>query len=192
MNTLKNFDIILASQSPRRQELLKGLGLNFRIIPGNIDESYPPELKGKEIALFLAEKKAKALKSLLTNSDTILITADTIVWLENENLGKPSNRSEAIQMLQKLSGRQHEVITGVCLSSVKQTMLFHSVTKVFFKNLSDEEIEFYIDNYHPYDKAGAYGIQEWIGYIGISRIEGSYFNVVGLPVQELYEELKKF
>jgi septum formation protein len=192
MKELKNFDIILASQSPRRQDLLKGLDLNFRIIPAKADESYPPELKREQIALYLAEKKARALKSLLAGPETILISADTIVWLDGQDLGKPVDRADAIQMLQKLSGRRHEVITAVGIFSIQKSRLFHAVTEVYFKELSQEEIEYYVDNFQPYDKAGAYGIQEWIGYTGISRIEGSYFNVVGLPVHELYEELIKF
>lgn len=188
---LKNYTIILASKSPRRQYLLKELGLNFRIDTSkSIEESFPDQLKAEEIALYLAEQKAKAFNDSLAEKD-ILITADTIVWLDGKVLNKPRNYKDAIEMLKQLSGQMHQVLTGVCISTVSKQVSFYANTNVYFKKLSDNEITFYIDNFKPFDKAGSYGIQEWIGYIGIERIEGSYFNVMGLPIQKLYEELNK-
>lgn len=185
-------NIILASQSPRRQQLLKELGLTFEIkVIDNIEEKYPENLNPEEITMFLAEHKANHYKNIIKEND-ILITADTIVCLENEILGKPENRSEAVKILRKLSGKSHFVITGMCLMTQNQKKTFYSKTEVFFKKLTEEEIFYYIDNFQPYDKAGAYGIQEWIGLIGIERVNGSYFNVVGLPVQKLFAELKNF
>jgi len=193
LNNLKGREIILASKSPRRQQILSELGLDF-IIKNNtneVDENYPQELQREQIPLYLAQHKAANFEYNL-NHNTILITSDTIVWLEGEVLGKPENSEQAKIMLRKLSGKQHEVITGVSLKSKTKHICFSVETKVFFKELSDAEIDFYVEKFKPFDKAGAYGIQEWIGYIGIERIEGSYFNVVGLPVQRLYEELRKF
>jgi len=184
--------IILASQSPRRQYLLKELGLEFEILETNVKEVYPEGLTPVEIAVYLAELKAQNFDASRLDPAVILITADTIVSLGTEILGKPSGYGEAVAMLQKLSGKKHDVITAVCLKSRKKNHLFHVVSSVYFKELSLEEIEYYIDNFQPFDKAGGYGIQEWIGYIGIDRIEGSFFNVMGLPVKELYEELLKF
>ena len=183
--------IILASKSPRRQLLLKELGLNFKIKNIETEENFPEDLKREEIPLYLCRLKANAFNEQLSNK-SILITADTIVWVNNLVLNKPENREDAIRMLRILSGRMHEVITAICLSSPNETKSFFVTTKVYFKPLSDEEIIYYLDNYKPYDKAGAYGIQEWIGYIGIEKIEGSYFNVMGLPLKELYEELINF
>ncbi|MGZ4054357.1 MAG: Maf-like protein [Bacteroidia bacterium] len=188
---LKKYQLILASKSPRRQYLLKELGLNFEVRTKEVDESFPPTLKAQQIPLYLCEKKAHAFDEELSDN-TIVITADTIVWVENQVLNKPENYDDAVRMLKLLSGKMHEVYTGVCLKSKHKTRSFYALTKVYFKTLSPEEIEFYIKNYNPYDKAGAYGAQEWIGYIAVEKIEGSYFNVMGLPVRELYEELLKF
>lgn len=191
---LKDFNkykIILASKSPRRQYLLKELGIDFEVRTKEVDESFPPELKAQEIPLYLCQKKADAFQEELTDN-TIVITADTIVWVEGQVLNKPENFEDAVRMLQLLSGKMHEVFTGVCLRSKHKTRSFYAVTKVYFKRLSQEEIEFYINNYKPYDKAGAYGAQEFIGYIAIEKIEGTYFNVMGLPLKELYENLLEF
>ena len=188
---LKKYTLLLASKSPRRHYLLKELGLDFEVRTKEVDESFPEQLKAAEIPLYLCEKKADAFDEELTDN-TIVITADTIVWLDGHVLNKPQNFNDAVRMLQLLSGKMHEVYTGVCLKSKHKTTSFVALTKVYFKELSLEEIEFYIRNYNPYDKAGAYGAQEWIGYIAIYRIEGTYFNVMGLPVRELYEELLKF
>jgi len=188
----KKYRIILASQSPRRQQLLKELGLDFEVMAVDIDETYPPSLKGKDIAVFLSELKAKAYDSKNLYENCLIITADTIVWQNGQILPKPVDYNDAVRILQTLSGNVHEVITGVSLRTKNKLRSFHSITKVYFKNLTLEEIHHYIEHYKPYDKAGAYGIQEWIGYIGIERIEGSYFNVVGLPVQRLYSELLNF
>lgn len=182
--------IVLASGSPRRKELLAGLGLEFevRLLQG-IDESYPEGLSGEEIAMHIASQKAEAYRPTLT-ADEMVITADTIVYLKGRVLGKPKDEAEAHQMLRDLSGKTHQVITGVTILTQQTTKTFASVSSVTFANLSDEEIDHYVTHYHPTDKAGAYGIQEWIGFIGVERIEGSYFNVMGLPVQRLYTELK--
>ncbi len=190
--SLNKHKIILASQSPRRQELLKGLGLDFEVLPLNVDEQYPPGLQGKEIALYLSELKAKAFQFDGLYKNCLVITADTIVWKDNQVLAKPKDHADAVRILKTLSGNVHEVITGVSLRTKNKMTSFHSITKVFFKELSTEEIDYYVSNYKPFDKAGAYGIQEWIGHIGIEKIEGSYFNVVGLPVQKLYVELLQF
>ncbi|OFY83069.1 MAG: septum formation protein Maf [Bacteroidetes bacterium RIFCSPLOWO2_12_FULL_35_15] len=188
---LKKIHLILASKSPRRQYLIKELGLNFEVCIKDVDESFPANLVAQQIPLYLCEKKANAFEEELTNN-TIVITADTIVWIENQVLNKPENYDDAVRMLKLLSGKMHEVFTGVCLRSKNKTKSFYAVTKVYFKELSDQEIEYYINNFSPYDKAGAYGAQEWIGYIAVEKIEGSYFNVMGLPIRELYEELLKF
>lgn len=189
---LKNFHIILASQSPRRQELLKGLQLPFEIQTVDCEEHYPETLPKEEISMFLAQLKATAFPKNALKDNYLIITADTIVLLNNEVLGKPKNREEAIQMLQKLSGNRHTVITGVCITTKEKTKTFSVKSNVQFNTLTQEELEYYVDTFRPMDKAGAYGVQEWIGYIGISHIDGSYFNVMGLPVQRLYEELKDF
>ncbi|MGD9993129.1 MAG: Maf-like protein [Salinivirgaceae bacterium] len=188
---LNNYQIILASQSPRRQQLLKELGLNFTIEVREVDEVYPGHLQREEIPVYLAQLKAKAFENSISENQ-LLITADTIVWLNNQVLGKPTDFADAFKMLQSLSGNTHTVYTGVCLKSSKKESSFWAKTDVHFKTLSDEEITSYLNTHKPYDKAGAYGIQEWIGYIGIEHIEGSYFNVMGLPVQKLYEQLKQF
>lgn len=184
----KRFSLILASGSPRRHFLLKELGLKFEVRTKETDESFPAELKAEQIAIFLAEKKAKAFLSEIKKNE-LVITADTIVWINGQVLNKPVDHADAFRMLRMLSGKMHEVFTGVCLLSQERTKSFYSVTKVFFRELSDEEINFYIATYKPFDKAGAYGAQEWIGYVGVEKIEGSYFNVMGLPLRELYEEL---
>ncbi|WP_111707544.1 Maf-like protein [Lutibacter citreus] len=188
---LKNKNIILASGSPRRQELLKELDINFIIKVKEINEVYNSSLKEEQITNFLALEKAKLFKTNLKEND-IVITSDTIVWLENSALEKPKNKVEAIKMLSKLSGKTHKVITSVCLLSKDKEKIFFDTTKVTFKNLSNEEIEYYVKKYKPFDKAGAYGVQEWIGYIGVTKLEGSYFNVMGLPVHKVYEELLNF
>ena len=191
LKEFKNHKIILASKSPRRQYLLKELGLNFEVYIKDVDESFPENLKAQEIPLYLCKKKADAFQEELSN-DTIVITADTIVWVDNQVLNKPENYEDAIRMLKLLSGKMHVVYTGVCLKSKNKTKSFYAETKVFFKILTQEEIEYYINNYNPYDKAGAYGAQEFIGYIAIDKIEGTYFNVMGLPLRELYENLLAF
>jgi septum formation protein len=184
--------LILASQSPRRQLLLKDLGMEFETMDPNVDEVYPAGLSPVQIAIYLAELKAAIFDKKLLDEKTIVITADTIVSLGDEILGKPSDSKEAVVMLQKLSGRKHDVITAVCLKSKNKQIVFHTLSSVYFKILSREEIDYYVVNFQPFDKAGGYGIQEWIGYIGINRIEGSFFNVMGLPVKELYEQLLEF
>ena len=189
---IQNYHIILGSNSPRRRELLAGLDLNFevKVIPG-LEEHYPPTLQPEEIPVFLARQKAEAYIPTLSDK-TLLITADTIVWNQNKVIGKPKDREDAIQMLQSLSGHEHHVVTGVCLTTTEKQKAFSVVSTVKFATLTDEEISYYVDKYHPFDKAGAYGIQEWIGYIGVESINGSFYNVMGLPVQRLYQELKKF
>jgi len=184
--------IILASQSPRRQELLKGIGLDFEIfVKENINEDFDPQMPFTKVAEFLAEKKALEYYDILVDN-VILITADTIVCTDTEILNKPKDEPEARYMLNQLSGKKHEVITGVCIKSAKKQKSFSVVSVVYFAELDSGEIDYYISNYKPFDKAGAYGIQEWIGYIGIKRIEGSFFNVMGLPVHMVYTELKEF
>ena len=189
---VEGYKVILASNSPRRKELLGGLGIDFEVRTlGDIDESYPNALRGEDIPMFISGKKAEAYKQGMAD-DEMIITADTIVYDNGQVLGKPKNRGEAVQMLKELSGHAHEVITGVSIVTKKKTVQFASTSKVTFAALTDEEIAYYVDTYKPYDKAGAYGIQEWIGYVAVTRIEGSYFNVMGLPIQKLYSELKKF
>ncbi len=188
---VKDYKIVLASGSPRRKELLAGLGYDFEVrLLNSIDESYPEGLSGEEIAQHIASKKAEAYRPTMAENE-LIITADTIVYLDGEVLGKPKDETEARRMLRMLSGKTHQVITGVILLTAQQTRTFASVSDVTFAHLSDEEINYYVSHYHPTDKAGAYGIQEWIGFIGVERIEGSYFNVMGLPVQKLYSEMKK-
>lgn len=183
--------ILLGSQSPRRAALLEEMGLQFRQAPADIKEHYPADLKGSEIAEYLAAKKAEALKDL-RKSHEILLCSDTVVWLENQSLEKASNRDEAMEMLTALSGKTHEVITGLYLGDGSKEILLHDRTKVKFKSLSLAEIEYYIEHFKPFDKAGAYGIQEWIGMIGIEAIEGSYFTVMGLPCHRIAAELQKW
>lgn len=191
MNWFPKYNYILASKSPRRQQLLHSLGIDFQVRIKEVDEIFPEELLPTEIPVYLAELKARSFLPELKSGD-LLITADTIVFLDNKVMGKPQDREDAENLLRMLSGKEHQVISGVCLSSVTKQKSFHAVTNVQFKKLSKEEIAFYIQSCRPFDKAGAYGIQEWIGYIGISHIEGSFYNVMGLPVQKLYEEIQKF
>lgn len=188
---INNYKIILASKSPRRKELLAGLDLPFEVIVHEVDEIFPDDLPMEEIPVYLAKLKAEPFINEL-KSDTLVITADTIVWIDGTVLGKPNDYQHADAMLRQLSGKKHVVVTGVCLTTKAKQVVFSASTDVWFKDLNDDEIDYYLKNYQPYDKAGSYGVQEWIGYIAIERIEGSYFNVMGLPVQRLYEELKKF
>jgi septum formation protein len=188
---INNNKIILASGSPRRKQLLSELGLKFDIVIQEYDETYPEGLSGVEIARYLAHKKAASFKNEITDKQ-VVITADTIVWCNNKVLGKPHDTNDAIKILNEISGNTHEVITAVTIFSLLKEITFSESTKVTFEPLSSEEISYYVDKFKPYDKAGAYGIQEWIGIIGCSHIDGSYFNVVGLPVQRLYKELYNF
>jgi len=192
LERLNQFEIILASASPRRRFLLGELGLKFESMDNNeVEESYPGHLQAEAIPLYLAKLKARSYASYIKER-TILITADTIVWLNQEVIGKPCDKEDAKAMLHKLSGKMHYVFTGVCLSSLRKEASFTAETKVFFRNMTAAEIDYYVSRFNPVDKAGAYGIQEWIGYIGVERIEGSYFNVMGLPVQKLYNALIHF
>jgi len=184
---LTNYNVILASGSPRRQQFFKDLEIDFSIQLKEIEEIYPENLKGVAITDYLSNLKSEAFSSL--NDNDLLITSDTIVWLEGKALGKPKDAKDAFTMLRAMSGKKHEVITSVCLKSTSFQKIINDITIVTFKELSDDEIHYYINNYKPFDKAGAYGIQEWMGFIGIEKIEGSYFNVVGLPVHKLYKEL---
>lgn len=192
LDNLNKYRIVLASNSPRRRELLSGLGISYevRVLP-DVEESYPAALPVGEIAEYIAREKADAYKSVMKD-DELLITADTVVVCKGEVMGKPVDEADARRMLHKLSGCTHQVTTGVCLTTTGAHRSFSVTTNVSFKNLSDEEIDYYVANYHPMDKAGAYGIQEWIGYIGVTGLEGSYFNVMGLPVQRIYKELCTF
>ena len=190
MNSIKNYKLILASASPRRQQLMKDAGFTFEVRLKNVEEKYPQELHLENVPEYLSKVKASAFREEL-KADEVLITADTVVCIHDRILGKPADRKEAISMLQELSGNRHLVVTGVSVTTRTEQLSFSSRTDVFFKHLSNEEIEFYVDTYKPFDKAGAYGIQEWIGYIGIERIEGSFYNVMGLPIQKLYETLRK-
>lgn len=184
--------IILASNSPRRRELLGGLDLDFevKVLP-DIDESYPDSLPAAEVAGYISREKVASYRTLIGEGD-LVITADTVVIVGDEVLGKPKDAEDARRMLQLISGRTHQVITGVCLLTIDKEHAFSVTTDVTFKQLSEDEITYYIEHYKPFDKAGAYGIQEWIGYVGVTSINGSYFNVMGLPVQRLWEEIKKF
>jgi len=193
MDLLSDFkyNIILGSASPRRQQLLKDAGFTFKTISINADESFSPTLQAEQIPLYLAEKKASLYPDTLKDND-ILITADTVVWVDNIVLNKPGNNFEATQMLQLLSGKTHQVFTGVCITSNQKKVSFFDETKVYFKPLTEKEIAYYITNYKPFDKAGSYGAQDWLGLIAIERIEGSYFNVMGLPIHKVYANLSLF
>ena len=191
MKWFPDYNYILASKSPRRNQLLKSLGIEFEVKTKEVDEIYSDNLNKEEIPVFLAELKAKPFLAELTAND-LLITADTIVWKEGKILGKPANKEDAVKMLQLLSGTEHQVISGVCLSGATKSKSFYSISNVQFKELSHQEIEYYISEFKPFDKAGAYGIQEWIGTIGITHIEGSFYNVMGLPIQKLYDEILRF
>ncbi len=189
LDNLKSYKVILASNSPRRKELLAGLGVSYevRTLP-DVDESYPAHLQGADIPLYISREKADAYRALMQPGE-LMITADTIVWLDGEVLGKPVDREDALQMLRAMSGRTHEVFTGVCLTTTEWQRSFSARTEVRFAHLSEEEITYYVDTFLPMDKAGAYGVQEWIGYIGVEYISGSCYNIMGLPVQRLYKEL---
>ena len=198
LEDLKKYSVVLASNSPRRKELLSGLGVNFSVktLP-DVDESFPDTLKGEEIPLFIARKKADAYKVLFSSVTSneveeplLVITADTIDWLEDQGVRKPAHAKEARAMLRKKKKKKHQVITGVCLTASSWRKSFAVVSEVQVSSLTEEEVDYYIQNYCPYDKAGAYGVQEWIGFIGVESIQGSYFNVMGLPIQRLYRELK--
>lgn len=191
LENIQHYKIVLASNSPRRRELLSGLNLEYtvRVLP-DIDESYPDTLKGEDIPMYISREKAEAYRNSMAE-DELIITADTVVCINEKVLGKPQTLEEAKEMLRELSGKTHQVITGVCLMTRDLQRTFSATTQVTFDVLTEDEIEFYVEKFRPLDKAGAYGVQEWIGFVGVSRLEGSYFNVMGLPVQRLYQELKK-
>ena len=191
LGNLDKYQIILASNSPRRKELMSGLGVDYvvRTLP-DVDESYPADLAGAAIPEYISHKKADAYRSIMQPGE-LLITADTIVWLDGKVLGKPEGREGAVEMLRSLSGKSHQVFTGVCLTTTEWQKSFTAASDVEFDVLSEEEIRYYVDKYQPMDKAGAYGVQEWIGYIGVKSISGSFYNIMGLPIQKLYGELKK-
>lgn len=192
LDNLKKYNIVLASNSPRRKELLQRMGVNFKVRTlFGIDESYPDSLRGEDIVRYISCNKAQAYRSSMAPNE-LLITADTIVYVEGEVMGKPKTAEQAKEMLHKLSGKSHQVITGVTIVTADRTEDFGVTSQVKFAEITDEEINFYVDNYLPFDKAGAYGIQEWIGIVAVEEIKGSYFNVVGLPVQRLYQKLKTF
>lgn len=192
LDNLSNYKILLASNSPRRRELLGGLDISYEVtaLP-DVDESFPADMPGEEIPMYISKNKAAAYSDHM-QENTLLITADTIVWANGKVYGKPQDADDARAMLRALSGKTHSVITGVCIRTANKETSFSSVTEVTFCELSDAEINYYIEKYKPYDKAGSYGIQEWIGYVGVENIKGSYFNVMGLPIQRLYKELQKF
>ncbi len=187
---LKNYHLILASGSPRRQLFFKELGLDFEIRLKEINEVYPTHLKGSEITDYLSKLKAQSFIDELNDND-VLITADTIVWMDGKAIGKPKNKQESIKMLKKLSNRTHQVISSFCITSSSNQIVVNDTTHVTFSDLNTSEINYYIDKFKPFDKAGSYGIQEWIGYIGIEKIEGSYFNVMGFPIQKFYQTILK-
>ena len=192
LNHTEPLHIILGSQSPRRRELMAGLDIPFSCVTIDADESYPAELKGGDIPMYISRAKARAYVSELQDND-LLITSDTIVWLNGEMLGKPQDEEEAKAMLARLSGQTHEVYTAVCFADRNGELeTWVDCTKVTFNNLSEEDIDYYVSKYRPLDKAGAYGVQEWIGYVGVTRMEGSYFNVMGFPICHVYERLKKY
>lgn len=189
---IRSIELLLASRSPRRKELLERLGIPFRVVrTGHEEESYPPHLEGGEIARYLAEHKSDAYREPL-GPRQILLTADTVVWHRGRELGKPAGPDEAMAMIRSLAGNTHQVYTGVCLRSRQTRKSFFAVTDVTFSPLEEEEIEWYVSQYRPWDKAGAYGIQEWIGAVAVEKIVGSYFNVMGLPLHRVYRELKSF
>lgn len=192
LNNIKKYHVILASNSPRRKELLSGLDLDFevRVQPG-IDESYPSGLNVADIPQYIATRKAEANRTGLHENE-LLLTADTVVVVDDQVLGKPADGDDARRMLRMISGRTHQVITGVCIVTTQRQRAFSVVTDVSFRELTDEEIDYYVKTYNPLDKAGAYGIQEWIGYVGVTSLRGSYFNVMGLPVQRIFSELQSF
>lgn len=191
LDNLKKYKIILASNSPRRKELMSGLGVDYivRTLP-DVDESYPSTLVGAEIPKYIACQKADAYRTMIQPGE-LLITADTIVWLDGQVLGKPQGKEGAIEMLRTLSGKSHQVFTGVCLTTTEWQKSFTAASDVTFDVLTEDEIQYYVELYQPMDKAGSYGVQEWIGYIGVKSISGSFYNIMGLPIQKLYGELKK-
>lgn len=191
LENLNKYKIVLASNSPRRKELLSGLGVDYvvKTLP-DVDETYPQGLNEEDIAKHIARGKAEAYREVM-NDDELVITADTIVWLEGTVMGKPKDEEDAREMLRRLSGKTHQVVTGVCLTTTSMQKTFATVTDVTFSNLTEEEIDYYVTRYRPMDKAGSYGVQEWIGFVGVENLSGSYFNVMGLPIQRLYTELKK-
>ncbi len=192
LDNLKKYQIVLASNSPRRKELLQRMGVNFKVRTlFGIDESYPDSLRGEDIVCYISRNKAQAYRTSMASNE-LLITADTIVYVDGEVMGKPKNAEQAKEMLHKLSGKSHQVITGVTIVTAERTENFGVTSQVKFAEITDEEINYYVDNFLPFDKAGAYGIQEWIGIVAVEEIKGSYFNVVGLPVQRLYQKLKTF
>lgn len=192
LERINQYRVILGSRSPRRQQLLKGLGIQFEVIVADDeDEYFPSDLEKVEIPVFLASRKSFLYKKYVDNN-TLVITADTIVWIDNKVVGKPVNHDQAVDILRSLSGRKHQVLTGVCLKTISKETAFYEISDVYFRKLVPEEIDYYVSNWKPFDKAGAYGIQEWIGYIGIEKIKGSYFNIMGLPTERLFLELKKF
>ncbi len=189
---ITDYKVLLASNSPRREELLRGIDIDFEIkVLPDIDESYPTDMPNEEVAEYVALKKARSYTNSL-KEDELIITADTVVLLDNKIYGKPTNKKEAKEMLQNLSGKTHCVISGVCLTSTAKQTSFSVASDVEFSTLTNQEIEYYINRYAPFDKAGSYGVQEWIGYIGVKHISGSYFNIMGLPIQRLYRELLSF
>jgi len=188
---LSDYKIFLASQSPRRKQLLEGLGLDFEVLNLDVDETFPEKLTREQIAIYLSKLKADEARKNIKDKE-LFITADTIVWLGNQVLNKPSDLNQAKKMLHQLSGKMHEVITAVSIGSTSHNRTIYAVTEVYFKSLTEEEINFYVEKYKPLDKAGAYGVQEWIGYIGVEHMVGSFYNVMGLPIRELYEELMSF
>ena len=192
LDNLKSYKIILASNSPRRQNLIKELGVKIEIAkPIDTDETYPQNIETHKIPEYLSQKKAKAYKHLIKQNN-LLITADTVVILNNKIINKPKDKNDAHNILQQISNNKHTVITGVCITTNNKQITFSEQSQVYFDKLTDTEIDYYITNYKPFDKAGAYGIQEWIGYIGIKKIEGSFYNIMGLPIQKLYKQLKNF
>lgn len=192
LDNLKKYIVVLASKSPRRQELLKGIGVDFAVLTKEVDETYPSRLPLIDVAPFLSLKKAKAFEEVELPDNYMVIAADTVVIVENEILGKPRDRDDAVRMMNLLSGKVHKVVTGVTVYTKEKTKTISVTSKVTFETLDNQEVDYYIDNYKPYDKAGAYGVQEWIGYCGVSNVDGSYFNVMGLPTQKLYKILKEF
>ncbi|MBR4155354.1 MAG: septum formation protein Maf [Bacteroidales bacterium] len=192
LENLNKYNIVLASKSPRRQELLKGIGLQFTVLTKDVDESYSSEMSVFDVAPFLSYKKAKAFEDKELPDNYMIITADTVVIVGDKILGKPKDYNDACEMLRLLSGRKHSVVTGVTICTKEKIKTFSATSKVSFETLDEEEIKYYVDTYKPFDKAGSYGIQEWIGYVGVNSVEGSYFNVMGLPTQKLYQILKRF
>jgi septum formation protein len=192
LENLKKFNIILASKSPRRQELLKGIGLPFAVLTKDVDESFSSEMPVYDVAPYLSYKKAKSFEENELSENYMVITADTVVIVGDTILGKPKDAEEARNMLRLISGKKHSVVTGVTIHTKEKTKTFSVTSKVSFDVLDENEIDYYVNNYKPFDKAGSYGVQEWIGYIGVNCVEGSYFNVMGLPTQKLYQMLKLF